>query len=121
MNQIRVFLLIEAVSFALASLIHSGQLIPGYQHHPARIAESVIATVLLVGLASTWLRPAAPRKIGLWAQGFALLGTMVGVFTIIVGVGPRTAPDIAYHVAILLVLAWGLRETAHQMSDHQTG
>ncbi|MFN2556638.1 MAG: hypothetical protein ABR592_07155 [Nitriliruptorales bacterium] len=41
------------------------------------------------------------------AQGFALLGTLVGVFTIVVGVGPRTAPDIVYHFVILAVLMWG--------------
>jgi hypothetical protein len=105
---IRLFLVFEAASFALASLIHSGRLIQGYQHHEARIAESVIAAVLLAGLVWTWIRPASVGKVGLWVQGFALLGTLVGVFTIIVGIGPRTPPDIAYHIAILLVLTWGL-------------
>ena len=38
----------------------------------------------------------------------ALLGTLVGVFTIAIGVGPRTLPDIAYHVAIIAVLVGGL-------------
>jgi hypothetical protein len=41
-------------------------------------------------------------------QGFALLGTLIGAFTIAVGVGPPTAPDIAYHIAIVVVLIWGL-------------
>jgi hypothetical protein len=27
---------------------------------------------------------------------------------IAIGVGPRTAPDIMYHVAIITVLIWGL-------------
>jgi hypothetical protein len=48
---------------------------------------------LLVGLAWTWIRPASARAAGLAAQGFALVGTLVGIFTIAVGVGPRTAPD----------------------------
>jgi len=43
------------------------------------------------------------------AQGFALLGTLVGLFTIIIGVGPRTVPDVVYHIAVLIVLAAGLR------------
>ena len=45
-----------------------------------------------------------------WLDGqeFALLGTLVGVFTIIVGVGPRTLPDVAYHLAIIVVLVFGL-------------
>jgi hypothetical protein len=83
-------------------------LIAGYEHQQARIAEGVIAIVLLVGAALTWIRPAWTRRAGLAAQGFALLGTLVGVFTIFIGVGPRTVPDIAYHLAIVVVLVWGL-------------
>jgi hypothetical protein len=101
-------MLLEAASFIAASLIHSGVIIAGYEHQKARIAECVIATVLLVGAALTWIRPAWTRQAGLAAQGFALLGTLVGIFTIIVGVGPRTLPDIVYHLAIVVVLVWGL-------------
>lgn len=108
MGVIRLFLLFEAVSFATASLIHSGGLIQGYEHPQARTAEGVIAIVLLVGLVLSWIRPAALRGVGLVVQGFALLGTLVGVFTIIIGVGPRTVPDVVYHIAILVVLVWGL-------------
>lgn len=109
---IRLFLLVEAASFAIASLIHSGRLVQGYEHHQARIAEGVIAFVILAGLALSWIRPQWLRRAALSAQGFAFLGTLVGVFTIVVGVGPRTAPDIAYHVGILLLLGWGLRVAA---------
>jgi hypothetical protein len=101
-------MLFEAATFIAASLIHSGVMIAGYEHQKARIAEGVIATVLLVGAAFSWVRPAWTRQAGLAAQGFALLGTLVGIFTIIVGVGPRTVPDVAYHVAIVVVLVWGL-------------
>jgi hypothetical protein len=45
---------------------------------------------------------------GLAAQGFALLGTLVGIFTIVVGVGPRSVLDIIDHVAIVAVLVRGL-------------
>jgi hypothetical protein len=83
-------------------------LIGGYQHRQARIAEGVIAIVLLVGLISTFVRPAWTRVTGLATQGFALLGTLVGLFTIAIGIGPRTAPDLVYHTLIVLVLAWGL-------------
>ncbi|HEY8187659.1 MAG TPA: hypothetical protein VIF64_16430 [Pyrinomonadaceae bacterium] len=101
-------MIFEAATFVAASLIHFGVLITGYEHQKARIAEGVIAIVLLVGVALTWIRPTWTRPTGLAAQGFALLGTLVGVFTIIVGVGPRTLPDIAYHLGIILVLVWGL-------------
>jgi len=48
------------------------------------------------------------RAAGLGAQAFALVGTLVGIFTIAIGVGPRTGPDIAYHIAIVAVLVAGL-------------
>ena len=82
--------------------------IDGYEHPQAAIAETVIAVVLLVGLGLTWVWPVRTRLIGIVAQAFALLGTLVGVFTIAVGVGPRTVPDIAYHLAIVVALVCGL-------------
>ena len=109
---IRLFLLLEGASFAVAGLVHAGVLVDGYAHREASIAESVIAFVLLVGFGLTWVWPAWTRPIGLAVQAFALLGTLVGVFTIAVGVGPRTVPDIAYHLAILVALVWGLAVAA---------
>ena len=105
---VRMFLLLEGASFVLAGLVHAGVLVDGYAHRQASIAESTIAVVLLVGCGLTWIWPARTRPLGLAAQGFALLGTLVGLFTIAVGVGPRTVPDLAYHVAILAALALGL-------------
>jgi hypothetical protein len=69
----------------------------------------VIATsglVLLAGLICSSIRPGWTRRAGLAAQGFARLGMLVGAFTIAIGVGPRTVPDVIYHVTILIVLAW---------------
>ncbi len=105
---IRLFLLFEVATFVAAASVHFGVFIGGYEHQKAGVAESVIAVVLLTGLIVTWIGRAWTRRIGLAAQAFALLGTLVGVFTIVVGVGPRTVPDIAYHVAIVAVLVWGL-------------
>jgi hypothetical protein len=59
----------------------------------------------------------ADRPIGLAAQAFALLGTLVGVFTIAIGVGPRTVADIAYHLAIVVALVWGLVVAARAPAD----
>src|SRR5919198_6724808 len=83
---IRLFLLLEAASFILAGLVHFGVLARGYEHGSAAIAESVIGAVLLVALALTWGLPAWTRTVGLAAQGFGLLGTLVGAFTIAIGV-----------------------------------
>jgi len=105
---IRCFLLFEGASFVVAGLAHFGVLVNGYQHRQAANAESSIAVVLLVGLGLTWVWPARTRLIGIAAQAFALLGTLVGVFMIAIGVGPRSVPDIAYHLAIVVALVWGL-------------
>lgn len=108
MRQARTFLLVEGASFVAAALVHFGVLLDGYQHRKAGTAETVIGAVLLAALALTWARPARTRRIALAAQGFALLGTLVGLFTIAIGVGPRTAPDLAYHATIIAVLIAGL-------------
>ncbi len=107
-REIRVLLFFEAATFVFASLIHSGVLITGYEHHKARIAEGVIAVVLLLAAISIWIRPEWTRKAGLAAQAFAFLGTLIGVFTVVIGIGPYTVPDIVYHLAIVTVLVWGL-------------
>ena len=65
---IRSFLLFEAATFLVAFLIHSGVLIAGYEHQKARIAEGVIALVLLTAAISTWIRPASTRTAGLAGQ-----------------------------------------------------
>jgi hypothetical protein len=105
---IRAFLAFEAVTFITAALIHAGVIGQGYQHPGAMTGESVIATALVIGLAFTWTTVASTRTVGLVAQGFALLGTLVGISTIVVGVGPQTLPDITYHLAITAVLIVGL-------------
>ena len=105
---VRLLLLFEAAIFIAAALIHFGLLIDGYAHWKAGTAEGVIAVVLLGGMVMTWIRPGSARGLGLAAQAFALLGTLVGIFTIAIGVGPRTPPDIALHVGLVVVLVSGL-------------
>lgn len=111
---IRFFIFLEAAAFSVAALTHFGLLIDGYQHHKAGTAESVIALVLFVSLALSWIRPTLTRTVGLSAQGFALLGTLVGIFMIAIGVGPRTVPDITYHIVIVVVLVSGLVVAARE-------
>ena len=105
---IRLFMLGEAASFVVAALTHFGMLFNGYAHQRAGIAESVIAAVLAVGLIVSVARTTRRHGVELAAQSFALFGTLVGIFTIVVGIGPRTVPDIVYHIVIVIVLAFGL-------------
>ena len=105
---LRPLLLIEAATFAIASLIHFGALLDGYEHRRAGIAEAVIAVVLVAGWALS--RGRSPRRwtFAVGAQVFALVGVLVGLFTIAIGVGPRTVPDVTYRLVILAVLAGSL-------------
>jgi hypothetical protein len=105
---IRTFLLVQAATFLFAATFHFGVLVQGYADVRAGIPESVIASVLLAGLLATWIRPSAIRGIGLAAQGFGLAGTIVGVFTILIGIGPRTVPDLVIHAGMLAELMLGL-------------
>lgn len=102
------FLAIQILLFAGASLVHASVLAGGHEHVRARTAEGVIAAVLALGLAFCLLRPAAARVTALAVQVFALLGTLVGVFTISVGVGPQTLADKLFHGVLLMVLVAGL-------------
>jgi hypothetical protein len=101
-------LLFEGATFVIASLIHAGVFVSGYEHQKARIAESVIAVALFASAAWAWIWPVSARSAALAGQGFALFATFVGIFTIVVGVGPRSLPDLAYHAEIVAVLIWGL-------------
>jgi hypothetical protein len=107
----RLFLLLEAAAFIAASLTHFGILVDGYKHRQAGTAESLIGIVLLAGWLATFIRRSWTNRIALAVQTFALVGTLVGIFTIVVGVGPRTVPDLVYHACIVIVLLSGLAVT----------
>ena len=113
---VRGFLSMEAAIFAIAVLIHTGVLMRGFEHTKASVAESVIGLVLLGGLSATVVMPAASRTFGLAAQGFALAGTLVGLFTIAIGVGPRTALDLVIHGIMIALLVTGLVSVARQVA-----
>jgi hypothetical protein len=105
-KMLRVLLLCEAATFVVAASIHFGAFLDGYGHRKAGTAETVIAVALVTGVVLSLVVPPRPAIIG--AQVFATLGVCVGLFTIAVGVGPRTVLDVAYHAVILTVLFAGL-------------
>jgi hypothetical protein len=105
---IQLLLFVEAAVFGAASLVHRGLLIAGLEHRRATTAEMVIAVVLLAAFAIVSIRPMWLGRVGLAAQGFALLGTMVGVVMIAIGVGPQTVPDVLLHAGLVVLLVAGL-------------
>lgn len=114
MRHTHLILVVEALGFALAALVHAGVLVDGYQHREAMIAESVIAGVLALGLVTSLAAPGSSRAIGLGVQAFALLGTLVGIFTIAIGVGPQSRFDLALHAGFVTLLIAGLVVVARE-------
>ena len=101
-------LLFEAATYAITSAFHFGLVVSSYGHTEAGTAEAIIATVLVGGAVLASLRPAWLRPVAFGAQLFALLATFIGLYAIAVGFGPRTVPDVVYHLAIVVVVLGGL-------------
>src|SRR5216683_2811003 len=106
------------LGFALRPVFSPSMSYEGNTDTAAGTAETVIGLVLLAGLITTIVREPLTRNAGLVAQLFALLGTLVGVFTIIVGVGPRTVIDVVIHTVMLALLGSGLVFTRGTMTVH---
>ena len=119
MNHIGLFLSVQALVFGAAALVHAGALLPGYEHREAMIAEAVIAGALLLALIGVVTSPTWSRAFGLGAQAFALLGTFVGLFTIMIGVGPQTGVDLVLHAGMVVLLITGLIVVARAERPHQ--
>ena len=108
---VRGFLLLQIVMFLVLVTIHFGLLIGGYRHPAAATTESVIAVVLVFGLLLTWTPPLWSQRAATAAQLFGTLGVLVGLFTIALGIGPRTTLDLCLNVVLLLTLIAGLAIT----------
>jgi hypothetical protein len=108
MRAVRMFLIVQIALFVFAALTHSGILMSGHRHRQACIAETVIAAVLVTGLLWSLIRPGSMRAIAITVQAFALLGTGVGIFTIIIGIGPRSTLDAVFHTCMAIALLAGL-------------
>ncbi len=111
MKQMRVMrgaLALQTAIFLAAVSIHFGLLFQGYSHRAAGTAESIIAVVLLAALVVTLISPSRARVVAIAAQSFGILGVVVGLFTIAIGIGPRTGLDLGLHALMLITLIAGL-------------
>ncbi|HJQ77524.1 MAG TPA: hypothetical protein VJ948_09730 [Acidimicrobiia bacterium] len=108
MTTIRWFIVVAALSLLLASLIHFGYLISGYEDEGAAVPEAVIGGVMLVGLALSWSPRPWGRRAAVAALAFGLAGSLLGLVLVAIGIGPRTVPDVVYHVLLVTTLILGL-------------
>lgn len=107
-NRLKGLLVAETLAFTGAALIHKGILGASYVHSKASTAEIVIALVLASCLFIMLTMPQRARLAALAGQGFALLGTLVGIFVTLIGIGPQGSADMAFHIAVLVLLILGL-------------
>src|SRR2546423_14325119 len=91
-------MLIEGVTFAIASILHFGV---AETFIGAAIPEAIIAVVLAAGALAVMRR--GSRWLGLATTIFALAGVIIGL-SVIIG-GPVSRPiELAYHPTIFLGL-----------------
>jgi hypothetical protein len=101
-RRIATLMAFEAVTLAVASLLHLSGNVQGrsrpFNAEHAGVAEAIIGTVLAGGAAEMIRAPARARSIGLATTDFATIGFLIGLsFTVRGG----HLPDVAYHVVIL--------------------
>ena len=116
---IQLFLIAQIALFAFAASAHFG--VFGNRDDPAAgTAETIIAIVLAAGLVLTVANPAHARTSALIAQGFATLGTLVGI-TLVLTVGPRETFDVVVHLLMLALLGTGLIVTYREPRPTSSG
>ena len=80
---VAVLMLVVAVSLAIASALHLSGLVDGrastFDPDAAGVAEAVIACILVVGAVVMLRSPRRARGAGLAANGFALVGFLIGI------------------------------------------
>jgi hypothetical protein len=110
-----VLMAVDSASLLVAALLHLDIGIPlgfaeirGEWFPRAAIPEIVTALVLALGVGAMLVAPRRAWWVAVAAHTFAALAVTVGLFTIAIGVGPQTAPDVVYHLTLLVVLAVGL-------------
>src|SRR5438874_9850590 len=93
-------MLAEAVTFAIASILHFGV---AESFIAAAIPEAIIAVVLGAGAVAVMRRGTGSWWIGLATTLFALAGVIIGL-TVILGGRVSRPIDLAYHATIFVAL-----------------
>ena len=112
---VRGLLLLQIALFLALVAIHFGLLIGGYRRPAAGTTEAVIVAVLIAGLLLTWTRPLWSRRAATAAQSFGTLGVLVGLFTIALGIAPRSILELTLNGVLLLTLLAGLAMTLRKL------
>ena len=102
-------MLVEALTLAIASVVHFGVVIPlgvltlDDPFAGARIPEAIIAVVVAVAAISLLTRWVGAWWLALAATIFAIAGVLVGVSIVLFGTVSRPG-DLVYHFSLLVAL-----------------
>ncbi len=105
---IGVLMVLEAITFLLAALLHLGIQFPlGFsepQIIPATIVEGLCGIFLAVGAYAVFVRKSWAWQGAVAAHVFAVAGVLLGITALALGAGPSTQVNTIYHRTILVVL-----------------
>jgi len=105
---IGVLMVLEAITFLLAALLHLGIQFPlGFsapQMIPAAIVEGLCGIFLAVGGYAVFVRKSWAWQGAVAAHVFAVAGVLLGITALALGAGPSTQVNTIYHRTILVVL-----------------
>ena len=105
---ISVLIVLEAITFLLATLLHLGIQFPlGFSEPriiPAAIVEGLCGIFLAVSAFALFVRKTWAWWGAIAAHAFAVAGVLLGITALALGLGPSTVANTIYHRTILGVL-----------------
>ena len=105
---ISVLIVVEAITFLLATLLHLGIQFPlGFSEPriiPAAIVEGLCGILLAVSAFAVFARKTWAWWGAIAAHAFAVAGVLLGIAALALGLGPSTEANTIYHRVILVVL-----------------
>ena len=105
---IGVLMVLEAITFLLAAMLHMGIQFPlGFsepQIIPATVVEGLCGIFLAVGAYAVFVRKSWAWQGAVAAHVFAVAGVLLGITALALGAGPSTEVNTIYHRTILVVL-----------------
>ena len=105
---ISVLIVVEAITFLLAALLHLGILFPlGFSEPriiPAAIVEGLCGLFLAVSAYAVFAQKTWAWWVALAAHLFAVAGVLLGITALALGLSPSTEANTIYHRVILVVL-----------------
>ena len=107
-RHLRLVLLGEAIVCLVASVIHAHLFHASAQPGRGGLAGLVPAVLLVIGLVVSAAHPQWTRTAAITVQRLALASILVAGMDVMTDVGPVMFIRLFYHLALILMLLWGM-------------